>query len=114
MTVAAAELEIAGLPEKLRKGLPSYPIPCLRIARLAVAADAQGKGVGAQLLRHVLLLAKRLVADLGCAGVLVDAKADAVSFYARYGFEQLVAVAGVLGDRPRPTSMFLPVGRIPS
>lgn len=113
MTVAAAELEIAGLPEHLRKGLPTYPIPCLRIARFAVAADAQGKGVGGQLLRHALLLAKRLVEDVGCMGVLVDAKADAVSFYAKYDFVPLVAVAGTLGEWPRPTPMFLPVARIP-
>jgi GNAT superfamily N-acetyltransferase len=113
VTIAAAELEIDGVPEKMRKGLPAYPIPCLRIARLAVAADAQGTGVGAQLLRHVLLLAKRLVEEIGCAGVLVDAKAEAVAFYAKYGFVELVAVTGALDERPRPTPMFLPMGSIP-
>ncbi len=114
ITLAAAELEIAGLPEKRRKGLPAYPIPCLRIARLAVSDDAQGKGVGAELLRHALLIAMQMVDKVGCAGVLVDAKADAVAFYAKYGFEEVTAVAGALGDRPRPTSMFLPIGRIPA
>jgi hypothetical protein len=68
---------------------------------------------GLPLLRHALLLAKRLVEDLGCAGVVVDAKADAIAFYGKYGFVPLVAVAGSLGDRPRPSPMFLPVATIP-
>lgn len=113
MTVAAAELEIDGLPKQMRKGLPAYPIPCLRIARLAVATDAQGKGVGAQLLRHVLVLAKRLVEQLGCAGVLVDAKAEAIAFYGKYGFVPLAPLTGTLDERPPPTPMFLPIAEIP-
>lgn len=84
----------------------------MRIARLAVAIEAQGQGVGAALLRYALLMARRLSNDIGCAGVVVDAKAEAVSFYEKYGFEPLEVVGGSLGERPRPTSMFLPVALV--
>lgn len=113
LTVAAAEVEIAGLPASRRKGLPAYPLPALRIARLAVDAQAQGRGIGAELLKEALLLARRTAETVGCIGVVVDAKEDAVSFYERYGFEAVATVSGALGDRPQPTAMFLPLGLIP-
>lgn len=113
VTVSAAEVEIDGLPSTLRKGLPSYPLPALRIARLAVSKDHQGKGVGAELLKGALLLARKSAEAVGCVGVVVDAKRDAVTFYARYGFEPMTVLRGALGDRPAPTPMFLPLGLIP-
>lgn len=113
VTLAAAELEIAGLPISRRKGLPSYPLPALRIARLAVDERAQGRGVGAELLKHALIIARRTAEAVGCIGVVVDAKPDAVTFYERYGFEPTVTVSGGLGDRPEPTVLFLPMSLIP-
>lgn len=113
VTVAAAEVEIAGLPVSRRKGLPSYPLPALRIARLAVDARAQGRGIGAELLKQALILARRTAEAVGCVGVVVDAKADAVAFYERYGFEPATTLRGGLGDRPQPTVLFLPLSLIP-
>ena len=113
VTVAGAEVEIANLPVSARKGLPSYPLPALRIARLAVDSRAQGRGVGAELLKEALLLARRTADAVGCVGVVVDSKAEAVAFYTRYGFEPLTTVLGALGDRPQPMAMFLPLGLIP-
>lgn len=113
VTLAAAEVEIAGLPASRRKGLPSYPLPALRIARLAVDARAQGRGVGAELLKHALIIARKTAESVGCIGVVVDAKADAVSFYERYGFEPVVSLSGGLGDRPEPAVLFLPMRLIP-
>ena len=56
-TVAAAHVEIEGLPAAARKKLPRYPLPVLRLARLGVDQQAQGQGLGVQLLRVVLQLA---------------------------------------------------------
>lgn len=44
----------------------------------------------------------------------VDAKADAVEFYERYGFERLDVISGRLSDHPSPLPMFLPLGAIPA
>lgn len=113
VTVAAASIEVASLPPAARKRLPTYPLPVLRLARLAVDEEAKGQGIGSALLRHAFLLAREMAGRLGCVGVVVDAKEDAMPFYERYGFEALDVEAGQLGDRPEPTPMFLEIGAIP-
>ena len=40
-------------------------------------------------------------------GIVVDAKPQAIEFYAKYGFVELAAVEGASDARPRPTPMFL-------
>ncbi len=82
------------------------------LARLAVDDSARGVGVGAQLLRFVLLLALEMSERIGCAGVVVDAKPGAVEFYARYGFVALELLEGESDARPRPTPMWLPIGAV--
>jgi GNAT superfamily N-acetyltransferase len=112
-TVAPSEIAVEDLPSKRRKRLPQYPLPVLRLARMAVDERAQGRGVGSILLKATFVLAKRMARDYGCVGVLVDAKAEAISFYARYGFMRFAILKGELGDRPRPQPMFLELGAIP-
>jgi GNAT superfamily N-acetyltransferase len=113
LTVAASEIAIDALPEARRGRLPRYPLPVLRVARLAVSVSARGRGIGQALLRHALRLARRTAAEIGCVGVVVDAKPEALGFYLRYGFEPLSVVEGALLDRPEPTLMFLPLSAIP-
>ena len=112
-TVSASHLEAPRLPQTLRRRLPHYPLPVLRLARLAVDRSARGGGVGEMLLRTVILLAEEMAGRVGCVGVVVDAKAGAVAFYERYGFSALDMVKGQLEDRPEPLPMFLPLGRVP-
>ncbi len=111
-TVAPGHIEIDELPSAVRKKLPAYPLPVLRLGRLAVDETARGRGLGTELLRFVLQLALRLANDYGCTGVLVDAKADAVSFYEKFGFMTLEVVEGQSDARPAPTPMFLPLADI--
>jgi GNAT superfamily N-acetyltransferase len=112
-TVSAAHLEVGELPTALRRRLPAYPLPVLRLARLAVAEEAKGLGIGRVLLRAVFTVAWRMADELGCVGVVVDAKTEAVGFYERLGFSPLAHGKGGLGDRPEPTAMFLELGAIP-
>lgn len=113
-TVSAAQIEIRDLPPAKQGRLPRYPLPVLRLARLAVDSKAQGRGVGLTLLKAVFVLARAMASDFGCIGVVVDAKPKAVAFYERYGFTALDVVQGHLGDRPEPTPMFLEIGAIPA
>jgi GNAT superfamily N-acetyltransferase len=108
-TVAAADVEIDALPAAVHGKLPRYPLPVLRLARLAVDQSAQGQGVGLELLRFVLRLALRMAGDYGCVGVVVDAKPDAVPFYTKYGFTPVELLEGQSDARPAPTPMFLPI-----
>jgi GNAT superfamily N-acetyltransferase len=112
VTVAPGELRVDAAPVRLTKRMPRYPLPVLRLARLAVDRRAQRRGVGTRLLRFVLDLSVRLAHDFGCVGVLVDAKPDAVDFYYRYGFEPLEPLEGAAQSRPSPTPMFLSVAAI--
>jgi GNAT superfamily N-acetyltransferase len=111
-TVAPASVERAAVPSaRLRKRLPSYPLPVLRLARLGVDTRAQGLGIGRALLRHVLALAVHQRDRLGCVGVVTDAKPDAVAFYEGLGFAPLEGVReGLLVSEPLP--MFLGIETI--
>ena len=53
ITVAMGVLEADSLPEKKLPAVP-YPLPVLRLGRLAVDRRYQGRGIGKQLLRHRL------------------------------------------------------------
>jgi GNAT superfamily N-acetyltransferase len=112
-TVSAAQIEIRDLPTTKQSRLPRYPLPVLRLARLAVDQRAQGRGVGLTLLKAVFMLAREMASEFGCIGVVVDAKPQAAAFYKRYGFITLDAIYGQLGDRPEPIPMFLEIGAIP-
>lgn len=113
-TVTVGELApalVAGVGAR-KSRLPKYPVPVLRLARLAVDERARKLGVGAQLMRSVFAIAVQLATEVGCVGVVVDAKAQAVPYYRRLGFVELDVVAGELGVRPAPCMMFLEIGQL--
>ena len=111
-TVAPGHLEVEDLPLARRAKFPRYPLPILRLARLAVDQSMRGRGLGKRLLRFILHLSLRMAADFGCTGVVVDAKPDAVPFYEQFGFEPLDVVEGQSQARPAATAMFLPLREI--
>lgn len=111
-TVSGGELAAERLTKALRRRLPAYPLPVIRLARLAVDERFQGHGIGRLLLRAMLELALEMRDRVGCVGVVVDAKQDAIEFYSALGFQPIDLVSGSLGDRPEPIAMFLPVGQI--
>lgn len=106
-TVTASDLAPAALPSSRRRRLPQYPVPVLRLARLATDERARGHGVGQLLLRSTIILAQQMATTIGCIGIVVDAKAEAVPFYQKLGFLPLETTSGQLGDRPEPLPMFL-------
>lgn len=112
VTVSSGEMVAEKLTKSLRRRLPAYPLPILRIARLAVDERFQGHGIGRLLLRAMLELALEMRDRVGCIGVVVDAKPDAIAFYSALGFKPIGLVSGALGDRPEPVAMFLPIAQI--
>ncbi len=111
-TVSAGAIEVEDLPTEVAKGLPGYPIPILRLGRLAVDEIAKGRGVGKRLLCYVFFLALEISRQYGCVGLVVDAKPDAVSFYETFGFEPIDVLEGASPSRPAPTAMFLALGEV--
>ena len=110
-TVSPGSLDAEDLPSD-RKA-PPYPVPILRVARLAVDESARGLGLGKALLRFAVELAERMMAEFGCVGLVVDAKSAAVRFYERHGFVRLEVLEGAVAERPAPTPMFLALGSVP-
>lgn len=112
VTVSVGEMVAEKLSKTLRRSLPSYPLPILRIARLAVDERFQGHGIGRLLLRAMFELALEMRDRVGCVAVVVDAKPGAVAFYSDLGFKPIELVNGALGDRPEPVTSLLPMGKI--
>ena len=85
--ISTASIDFQNLSPALR--LPRYPVPVVRIGRLAVDVREPGNGVGIALLRHAMHLAARTAEKIGLYAVVVDAKNEAaVAFYAKYGFQR--------------------------
>lgn len=101
-TLSAAALSFEALADIDRKGLPAYPIPAVRIGRLAGSASLRRQGIGELLLQNAI---KRILAarsTLGVYAVVVEAKDGlAESFYRKYGFR--------MGDAAT-RQLYLPLG----
>jgi len=86
-SISMAELKQESLPENYRKGLPRYPIPVMRIGKLAVDRSMQGRRLGETLLVDAFNRVIRLSDDIGVFGVIVDAlNEQAKEFYLKYCF----------------------------
>jgi len=102
-TLSAAQLLLSELQEADRRRLPRYPVPAVRMGRLAVASDAIGQGHGEFLLAHAIHRCLDLRQQLGVRVMLVDALHErAAGFYRAYGFR---AVGG------GSVSLYLPLGK---
>lgn len=102
VTVSAGQVAADTLPASLK--LPRYPVPVLRIGRLAVAVSHQGCGMGQDLLAHALRLALDLDHRVGVYAVVVDAKHEtAKAFYQRLGF---------LASLDNPLCLYLPMATL--
>ena len=88
------------VPKKIRQGLPN-PVPVMVLGRLAVDVRHSGKGLGPFLLREAMQRTAQASGIAGLRALIVHAIDDeAVSFYAKYGFQVFPA-----GTR----TMFLPI-----
>lgn len=107
VTVATQSVAAEDLSSIVR-GLPRYPAPVLLLARMATDTAYRGHGVGSQLLDEVCRTAVQLADLSGCVGIFTDAKADAVGFYAKQGFQLLREPESPTA----PTAMFLPLSGV--
>lgn len=88
-TLSAAQVAFENIDEKYQTKLPKYPIPALRIARLLVSKELQGKGFGKWLLAEVFKKVIAVSEIIGIKFILVDAKESSKTFYEHYGFIKL-------------------------
>jgi GNAT superfamily N-acetyltransferase len=88
-TLVVAQVEHERATADVRRGLSKhFPIPVALIARLAVATQLQGVGLGRSLLLDALQRVLRASEEVAIRAVTVDALSDeAAAFYRKFGFE---------------------------
>ena len=87
-SLSVAGVDYAEAPQRIIKGLAKYPVPVMLLARLAVATNFQGKGLGTALLKNALLRTLQAADIAGIRAVIVYANDDAArQWYERFGFE---------------------------
>jgi GNAT superfamily N-acetyltransferase len=85
-SLAPAGVAPSEVPDRVMKGQPQHPVPCILLAKLAVDRCAQGQGLGKYLFRDSLLRAFRAHEEIGGRAFLVHATNDeARAFYVKYG-----------------------------
>lgn len=112
VTVSSGSLSRDNLPQNLQKKFPNYPLPILHITRIGVDVKYQNRGIGKELMFSAFKLALEQKERVGCIGVVVDAKVDAVTFYQQLGFVELDAVRGLSKTHPLPIPMFIVIQTI--
>jgi len=86
-TLAVGQVSREDAPERLTKGLARHPVPIMLLARLAVALNLQGQGVGKALLRDAMQRTVQAAEIAGIRAFAVHAKdAEARSFYQKFDF----------------------------
>ena len=101
-SLSAASVAFERLTEADRKGLPAYPIPAVRIGRLATSVAFRGQGLGELLLQNAIRRILQARSMLRVYAVVVEAKDTAAeTFYRKYGFR--------LCD-PQSRQLYLPLG----
>lgn len=91
-----AGVALAEAPARLRKGAGRHPQPVALLARLGVALEHEGYGLGAGLLQDVIARTLELGSEIGCRGLLVHAETGAAKSFC----EHLVAEFGVSPTDP--------------
>lgn len=86
-TLVFGQVTFEDAPERWVKGLPRHPVPIMLLARLAIARDMQGRGLGAGLLKDALGRTLQAAEIAGLRAFAVHAKDDeARAFYERFDF----------------------------
>lgn len=107
VSVSAGTLLKRSLSSSTAKKYPNYPLPIMRITRIAVDKKYQHRGLGKYLMKSMFHLSLEQKEKFGCVGIVVDAKSDAIPFYKKLGFIELEVEQGKLNVHPSQTAMFI-------
>jgi GNAT superfamily N-acetyltransferase len=86
-SLTVGQVDTSEAPDRVRKGMGSYPIPVVILARLAVSKTDQGSGIGRGMLQDAIRRALLVAEQAGIRALLthpIDEEAE--RFYMRFGF----------------------------
>ncbi len=87
-SLAVGQADALEVPDRIRKGMGRFPIPVVILARLAVSAKDQGKGIGIGMLQEAIRRTLAIADHAGVRALLTHPiDDDAARFYRRFGFE---------------------------
>ena len=87
-SLAVGQFDTLEAPERIRKGMGNFPIPVVVLARLAVANQDQGCGLGVGLLQDAIRRTLLIAEQAGVRALLTHPiDENAAKFYRRFGFE---------------------------
>jgi ribosomal protein S18 acetylase RimI-like enzyme len=101
-TLSMSSILLVDMPESAAKKLPRYPqVPVVRLGRLAVDVNYQGRKLGGSLLADAI--ARTTSSEIAAYAIVVEAKDNhAVAFYEHFGFLPLTQ---------SPKTLFLPLSK---
>lgn len=105
-SLSAAEIAHDRFTPELRKKLPTYPIPCFRMGRLACHEALKGRGMVRYLVGLAVTRCLAVRESVAAFALIVDARDEtAKAFYEHYGFQAFSDAT---------MTLFLPLGRRPT
>lgn len=86
-SLTLGQVDTLEAPDRIRKGMGRYPVPVVILARLAVSAADQGRGIGFGLLQDAIRRTMLIAEQAGVRAMLTHPIDDeAARFYTRFGF----------------------------
>jgi GNAT superfamily N-acetyltransferase len=86
-SLTVGQVDVLEVPERVRKGMGQYPVPVVILARLAVSAQDQGRGIGFGLLQDAIRRTMLIAEQAGIRAMLTHPiDHEAAKFYTRFGF----------------------------
>lgn len=86
-SLTVGQVDTLEAPDRIRKGMGQYPVPVVILARLAVAQQDQGRGIGFGLLQDAIRRTMLIAEQAGIRAMLTHPiDQDAAQFYTRFGF----------------------------
>ncbi len=87
-SLTVGQIDTLEAPDRVRKGMRAYPIPVVILARLAVAMQDQGRGIGVGMLQDAIGRTVAIAEQAGVRALLTHPlDENAARFYLRFGFE---------------------------
>ena len=87
-SLTVGQVDTLEAPDRVRKGMGTYPLPVVILARLAVSLSDQGCGIGIGMLQEAIRRTLVIADEAGVRAMLTHPfDDDAARFYLRFGFE---------------------------
>ena len=90
-TLIADNISVKTIPENEYSDYHYNKLPAVKIARLAVDKNYEHKGIGTLIITEILSVVNLISDNIGCRIITVDAKENALGFYKKFTFREVLS-----------------------